>query len=208
MIDTCAVALERFRREVSTHTVYDVTPNSSNEVGDTATFLHHFDEALSEVRYSLFTANEIGRMLTCENELSTIWEDFTSLSDRELLELRSRVDLELASLLLTYAGRNAILAVRDHDKQRLRDAAMALTVDADRLDYRDILVTATLVYDAATRIGEDPEMIFRQTLTYATPDRKRLISEWLRAPEFTKSIQSKGFDAIGVGERFTYVLRL
>ena len=210
MIKNCIDALikARARAKIPSTGRIPILEASIDDASDEhANFVRALRESLIEDCYNIFFYHEVEGTLDFEEELSRNWDEFESLASAEWAEIRSIVDASLAGTLLIYSMRMSTLAVRGGNPRRLRDAVMGLVVDTDLLDSRDIIVAATLAYDAATRIGADPEQLLRASMKYATPARKNLLDEYLRGPSFTKSIRSMGFDAVETELGFVYSKR-
>lgn len=153
--------------------------------------------------YTVFSCHEIGQVLSAETHLSERWVDFEKLSSRDWADIRASVDEVCAGYLLVYGMRMAFLSVRANEQIGIWHGLMGIVLD-DILDYRDVLSVATLLYDAALRLEASYEVLFQRGLKYASPKRRQLLEEFLNGPEFTKSIRSKGFEAVGSGPQFVY----
>lgn len=169
-------------------------------------------DALSKLREALthrdYSMRRHDALLDFEIHLSKTWDEFRTLTSVEWTELRSFLDSTFATALLIYSMRMSMLAVRNRDEGLLHNAVMALTVDDHLVDDRDTQIIATLVYDAATRIGCDPEALFRAALRYTTAHRRRLLESFLGGPSYLKCITSMGYEAVETELGFVYKLRL
>ena len=139
---------------------------------------------------SLFWCSEQPYPLDFETALSVVWDDIEQLDDQDWTELRSFVDYNYAWQLRTYAARMATLAVREKDSTFVRYGLLALVLDNDLQDYRDVLIVCSVIYDAATRIGENPEGLFHRVARLAAPRRKGLLEGFVVHP---RSVESMGF---------------
>jgi hypothetical protein len=154
--------------------------------------------------YTIFSCHEIHQILSVEAQLSERWVDFETLSSRDWDDIRASVDEACSGYLLVYGMRMAFLSVRAKKQIGIWHGVMGIVVDGDILDYRDVLSVATLLYDAALRLEANPAVLFQRGLRHATPKRRELLESFLSGPDFTKSIRSKGFEAIGSGQDFVY----
>jgi hypothetical protein len=154
--------------------------------------------------YTVFACDKQTTILEAEDRLSEKWTGFESLSTDDWREIRSVIDLTGAGLLLVYAMRMSIFAVREKSVAKIWYGLMGIVLDNDVLDYRDVLSIATLLYDAAVRLQVPAEDLFHRASTHATPQRARLLDGFVRAPAFTKSIRSKGFEAVYTDDGFVY----
>jgi len=153
--------------------------------------------------YTIFSCHEIHQILSAEAQLSERWVDFETLSSRDWDDIRASVDEVCSGYLLVYGMRMAFLSVRAKKQIGIWHGLMGIVID-DILDYRDVLSVGTLLYDAALRLEAKPEVLFQRGVKYASPKRRQLLEAFLSGPEFTKSIRSKGFEAVGSGLEFVY----
>ena len=69
--------------------------------------------------------------------------------------LRDRLTMDDCYTLISYARRTAVLAARESDTAAAGDAAVALAmIDADRVDWRDVLVALGLVGHVLVGLGD------------------------------------------------------
>src|SRR5262249_23317668 len=146
--------------------------------------------------YTLFSCHKIKDYLDVEEQLSNKWTEFESLTTSDWNDISASIDEIKSGCLLVYGMRMAFLSVRSRKPLGVWHGLMGLVLDNDILDYRDVLRVATLLYDAATRLGASPEELFQRAIIHATSRRCELLKGFLTAPDFTKSIRSKGFEAV------------
>jgi len=156
------------------------------------------------VQYDLFDCHEAPLPLPVETAVSNSWRLFESLSDEERTKVRARLGRHWPVKLLAYAMRMAILAVRNNDNASLCVGAMALVVDDNRLDDRDVLRVLSVLHDAGIRIGAAPDAIIARVGRFATRERSSLFRSFLDGPRYMKSIHSMGFEAEGAADTFVY----
>jgi len=88
-------------------------------------------------------------------------------------------------------------AVQTNEAEDLRHGALALVIDADVLDPRDLYGALGVLYEAATRLGID---IFRQVIApvieIATASRRKLIRDFFFHPEIEQSIGKLGAEIV------------
>lgn len=157
--------------------------------------------------YTLKSCHKIRHILDFEEQLSNRWTDFELLTGADWIDIRASIDQLLAGNLLVYGMRMAFLSVRSKKELGIWHGLMALVLDNDLLDYRDVLTIATLLYDGATLLGVCPDGLFQRAMLHATTRRSELLKGYLTAPSFTKSVESKGFERRGSGQDFVYEWR-
>jgi hypothetical protein len=161
-------------------------------------------QLLTNNRYTIFDCHQVRGILEPEARLSEAWGEFELLTSHEWSEIRTSIDQHLAGMLLVYGMRMATLSVREGNPIRVSHGLMALVLDQDLLDQRDVLCDAALLYDASTRLNVSPEALFRRSANYASSQRSSLLLQYLTAPDYMKSAESMGFDVVTTEEGFTY----
>lgn len=98
--------------------------------------------------------------------------------DKELAALR-------AEAVLTFSRRSAVFALRERRAEHVRDGLLAIAlIEAERVDFRDVLVALSLLYHAATRIDVDASHQFRDAAALSEPEVGKLIHDFAaRRPE-------------------------
>jgi hypothetical protein len=99
-------------------------------------------------------------------------------ADRERLSNKVGRDSFSAESLMIYAGRMAALAVRKADSQYLQSAVGAMMLASSGADDQEFTWTLPILYDAAGRIGQDPETIFASVARTGSGSRVMQIFRW------------------------------
>jgi hypothetical protein len=93
-----------------------------------------------------------------------------SLGDREQL-LYGWFDPWQLQALSTFSVRMSSLAVRSRSRELLVTALLAEAFEGYRVDARDGGIQALgVAYDAAGRLGEDPDLLFEEAAAFARPE--------------------------------------
>jgi hypothetical protein len=108
--------------------------------------------------------------------------------------------------LSAFAGRMATLAVRTGTSRYLERAvvALALAFQVAR-DWRDVLVIYPLPYDAARRIGLDPDALYLAAAECAPAQGSESLRSFTRRNEEDKSLAVMGFRVGADDDGFRYV---
>jgi hypothetical protein len=126
-----------------------------------------------------------------DSSLSTIWPLIESLSNLELDAVRKTIDLEVAAKLLGYAERMAVIALRRQDLLAVMHGLYALSLDEDILDGRDILRAGVLFVDVCERYNNNPSIVFKDGLRFATLRRRDLLLETLlNGPPYMRNLKA------------------
>ncbi|HST63207.1 MAG TPA: hypothetical protein VLK84_31140 [Longimicrobium sp.] len=102
----------------------------------------------------------------------------------ERAALRGAIGMEELYRLLAFARRAAVFAIREGDAGGVRDALAAVAmIEAERVDFRDVLMAVALLHHAAGRVGEDGDALLREAATLAEPGTAALLARFAdRAP--------------------------
>lgn len=126
-------------------------------------------------------------------------------SSESRAEARSHLGDHEGGFLRGYSERMATLAVRERSPKLIFLGLVALGLEGGRFDWRENLLVISLHYDAANRIGEDADAIFREAAALFEAEIGNAIMEYAnRSPE-GKTIKSMGYEANGDGDAFQYV---
>jgi len=170
-----------------------------------ASALASFESAASGITgYYLSQCSEIALPLEIETKLSEAWPDFESLDRDAWAWVRAAITRNCAGRLLTYAFRMANLAVRTSNESHVYHGFFALVIDESFLDYRDVCCVACALYDAALRVGGRPNDLVRNAARYAAPRRRDVLLGWLGGADYTKNLNSMGFEAVQGENGFEY----
>jgi hypothetical protein len=122
--------------------------------------------------------------------LRELCSSFVAKSLDERSEFRSAVSLEEFYTLIEFARRTAVFALRSNDAQILKDGLTGLAmIEAERTDFRDILVALALLHHSATRIGINPSSAFAAAAKIAEPGTAELISGFVRRDPHSQSLR-------------------
>jgi hypothetical protein len=170
----------------------------SNERDICIAALHAFDSNTSLDDYNFFGAHLLEPLpLEVESMLCESWPDFRLLGSDDWSALREKAVLETAAKLLAYSLRMATLAVRSQSVSAISWGTMALVVDPDLLDIRDVYRVLCALHDAAGRLDADPSGPMRECALFATPSRRSSITDgFLRGPDYMKNLASMKMSTI------------
>jgi len=135
-----------------------------------------------------------------EAELAAALDPFPALEAKEREAVRATLTDQFdASELVTFAVRCGSFAVQRNDMKHLRFGLLALLVDADALDPRDVVRSLGVLNAAAARLNVD---LFRGIaallLESATPARRKLIEDFFLHPDGVRNLKSLGYELANV----------
>lgn len=145
-------------------------------------------------------------MLTIENQLVSALPSVLALTETELTKLRESVDLQLAVLLNRFSRRMANAAVSLKDDALVRCALIAISLDHNLLDERDLFRTGTLILDCCRRRGLEPKLLFTTFLAGATENRQALLLRQIStAPDYMRSLRAMKLGVVQTDDEFKYI---
>jgi hypothetical protein len=166
--------------------------------------LNEFKQVSTRIRYDRYGRQPVYGPLPEEDLLSNSWADFEAMNSQEWANLRSLVDVDLAYDFLTYSVRMGTFAVRESDPFRIRCSCMGLIVDANLVESADLLDTATVTFDAASRLGVPLPETLNEVLKYATPERAATIRRMSSNFNTFYGLLSSGYECATTNEGLTY----
>src|SRR5262249_48602062 len=122
--------------------------------------------------------------------------------DQTRTAMRAAISMEEFYTLLTFAHRAAVFAIREQSADWAVDGLTAVTmIEAERVDWRDILVALGLLHHAATRVGLDADQVFRKMSALAEPGTAELIQGFSERPQSDKQLREWGYEEVETDER-------
>ncbi len=124
---------------------------------------------------------------------------FGNLSiEASLVEIiRKSLSRKDAYSLLVFSLRMGVLSVERNDKRFLQAAFWGLFADDDLLDWRDVLVSLSILEDCLSRInGEITDLIHKNIELATEKRRKTMLDGYLRRSLNMRHVEAMGFKAI------------
>ena len=179
------------------------TPVSADAVTVIDRIRRFYEAVRPNHAYSLFYYTPIAIPLDVEEELSPAMRLFVRVSGSDRDAIRAAVTDRIGSKLAVYAARMASLGVRRGSEQVLLDGVTALAIDDDVVDWRDILVSLSLLCNACRRLGLEYGA-FLTIADSAIPERRKLLREYITEEADERTLGSMGFEAVNTSEGFLY----
>lgn len=116
--------------------------------------------------------------------IADVCREFARTDDGDRAAVRRSISMDEFYTLLTFGRRSAVFGIRDQSAERVRDGLMAISmIEADRVDFRDILVVLSFLHHAAARVNADTSVLFHDAAAFAEPELAKLVTEFAaRAP--------------------------
>ena len=129
--------------------------------------------------------------LALDSELSALAERFAGSDKKTQANMRTSISMDEFYTLLTFSRRSAVFAMREQNVKWARNGLTAIAmIEAERVDYRDILVALSLFYHSSKRVGADPDKLFRDVAKLAEPNVAKLLTNYVDRPAGHQTIRT------------------
>lgn len=109
----------------------------------------------------------------------------------------SSLNAESYDILMNFCRRMTMLSVRQNSSDYLLKGLVALSLVADKYDYREVLMELSLVYHSAEKLNINPKQLFSVASNYSSSESiKKLIMEYLDRPLENRNIEKMGFKEV------------
>jgi hypothetical protein len=143
--------------------------------------------------------------LPLDATLSRLCRQFAESDEPTRARVRASISMGEFYTLLLFGKRAAAFAIRERTATWVTDGLTAVAmIEVERVDFRDIYVTVSLLHHAAGRVGADPNHLLLDAARRSEPGVASLIEEFVRRTPEQKQLQAHwGYDevetAVGVG---------
>ena len=120
------------------------------------------------------------------------------LTSADIVRMRKELARNDAYSLAIFAARMAVLSLERKQKELLESSFWALVVDDDRLDWRDVLVSLSIVEDCLLGHNGDIAGLIRSHAEIATERRKKIVLGYLKRRFKMRSVEIMGYKAVQV----------
>jgi hypothetical protein len=136
------------------------------------------------------------RQVPLDSALAELTREFAKADEHKRATIRASISMDEFYTLLAFSRRAAIFALRERSIGRVTDGLTAVAmIEAERVDWRDILVALSLLNHAAERIGANADRLFREAGRLSEPEVARLIDEFSKRSPKEKSLRASwGYD--------------
>lgn len=137
-------------------------------------------------------------LLPLDTALADLCQSFAR-ADNEVRETaRASISMDEFYTLIAFAARSAVFAVRLRSASWVSNGLTAVAmIDAERVDFRDVLRALSLLYHAAKRVGLDASQVLRDAGRLSGRGVEELIDGFIARSERQKDLQSSwGYDEV------------
>ncbi len=133
-----------------------------------------------------------------DGEVRALCQRFAKSSATERTAISNSLSMDEFYVLIGFGKRAAVFGLRREETEIVRDGVIALAmIERERVDYRDILVSLSLLYHCATKLSDDPNAMFAKVATLAQPDVAELFLVFVNgSPEHRSIRASWGYDEV------------
>ena len=104
--------------------------------------------------------------------------------------IRGAISMGEFYILMGFADRSAVFALREGDPAILQDGLTALAmIDGERIDFRDVLMSIALLNHSAERLQVDVAATFESAAALAEPRTAELLRSFVRREPSSKSLE-------------------
>ena len=134
-----------------------------------------------------------------DETLRKLCSSFATMPTTERAEFRGAVSMHEFYTLLSFAKRSCVFALRSGNQDLLRSGLTAVAmIEADRTDFRDILMTLALLHHSASRLGMDAGAEFTSAAKIAEPATSELITGFASRDSQSQNLRSSwGYVEVG-----------
>jgi hypothetical protein len=133
-------------------------------------------------------------------KLTALCNRFAKCSEQKRAAMRSDISMKEFYTLLLFSHRAAVFAIREQSVAWVFNGLTAVAmIEAERVDWRDILVALGLLHHAATRVGLGADRLFREVATLAEPGTAQLLGDFRKRPQRGKRLAAWGFEEVETG---------
>jgi hypothetical protein len=115
------------------------------------------------------------------------------------------ISLRQSRVLLGFGERMACTSVREQSQKSLPPGLLAVGISGLHGDSRDSITTLPLFYDAAQRIGVDPENIFEGAAALLPEPMASTVRRFPHRSATDRSLQAMGYSVGADSDGFRYV---
>jgi hypothetical protein len=130
--------------------------------------------------------------------LRELCQSFAKSGAESRAKTRASISMDEFYTLLTFSQRAAVFGIRERNAAWLVDGLTALSmIELDRVDFRDVFVSVSLLHHSAVRIGQDANQLLSGAAALSEPKVSGLISNFINRPPEEKVLRANwGYDEV------------
>jgi hypothetical protein len=139
-----------------------------------------------------------------DDMVSSLIKLFINETDLGKSHICEMVNWDLSSILICYAERMASLGVREKSRDRLVEGLVALVIENHFGDWRDNLTVLSPLYDAAKKIGSNPDELFLEVASLYKNNVATSIEQFTKRPLESRSLAAFNYSESSDADGFRY----
>jgi len=171
--------------------------------------LDAFDAAVKFERYNVFNCHHVGKLMSVEIQLAESLSDKEVTTPETVHAVRACIDYDLGARLIAFSLRMASAALQFGSAELVTAGTVALALDDDQVDERDVWLCLAVLHDAGSRLQQDMNSILQHAASLATPRRRlAILNAFGEGPEYMRSLSSMGVELRRSPAGPVYVVRM
>lgn len=139
-----------------------------------------------------------------DQEFVELAQDYISAGDDEREQIRSEIPDGCRLLLLGFSSRLATLAARSEDRQLLKLALVAHSLEDFRHDERENIIELTLIHHVAEQLGLKAADLFAAAMRISSERAAKHFQRFVDRPDSSKTLASMGWVEISTDDGVEY----
>jgi hypothetical protein len=135
--------------------------------------------------------------LPLDDKLTEICRRFAGSDATARETTRTSVSMDDFYTLFDFARRSAVFALRDNQSSHIIDGLTAIAIiELKRVDFRDALVPLAVLYNAAIKIGVNPDALVRRAIALSEPDTSAVMEGFIDRSPDDKDLSKWGYAVV------------
>ena len=133
-----------------------------------------------------------------DSKLRELCQSFAKGSAVSRAKTRASISMEKFYNLIIFSQRAAVFGIRERNAAWLVDGLTAISmIELDRVDFRDVLVSVSLLHHSAVRIGQNANRLLSDASALSEPEVSGLINDFINRPLEEKVLRLNwGYDEV------------
>ena len=133
-----------------------------------------------------------------DSTLRKLCQSFAKSGAKSRAKTRASISMDEFYTLLTFSKRASVFGIRERNAAWLVDGLTALSmIELDRVDFRDVIVSVSLLHHSAVRIGQNANQLLSDAAALSEPKVSELIKDFINRPPEDKVLRAKwGYDEV------------
>ena len=136
--------------------------------------------------------------LPLDEQLNELCRRYAGNDDETRAQWRGAISKDEFYRLMAFSKRAAVFAMQEQNVADVNNGLTALAmIERERVDWRDILLSVSLLYHAAAKLTDQPDQLLEEAAALAEPNVSELLIGFSKRPPREKALrESWGYDEI------------